>query len=327
MIISVCYHYVRPAFTQPHPGIFGITPEEFRRQLELLAKAGTFVSQADIRRYAAGEAGLPDRGWLVTFDDGLREHADHALPILDDMGIPAIFFVNTKPLEEEDFVLVHMTHLLRSNVSPATLERAVREVAGERGLALGDADPVRAARQYRYDAAEVAELKYLLNFVLPEESRDAVIRICFERLMDVDAAALSREFYMDRGQLRMLAERDMLGTHTHSHHALGRLPPEAVRTEIDRSVDLLAAWTGVRVDGLGYPYGSLEACPQFVGEVAREAGIRFAFTMERAAIDPASDAIFLPRCAPNDLPGGKQERWSIDGVFDEMPRSQWYVTQ
>lgn len=324
MIIGIGYHYVRPNFELPHPGIFGLTPGEFKAQLELLGRHGEFVGQDELRRALADGAGLPERAWLVSFDDGLREQYEHALPVLDDLGIPAVFFVNTLPLAEQRPVLVHMTHLLRANVSPAVLKNAIEEVARKLGLSWHEVDSARAAQQYVYDTGEVAELKYLLNFALPMADRERVVEQCFDRLLGWDRTEVSATLYMDREQLRELAVRDMLGSHSHSHRPLGTLEEADLRREISLSLDYLEDCTGVRVDSLGYPYGSRTACTPVVGRVAEQLGIRLGFTMERAGIDNRTLPMFLPRCAPNDLPGGNASRWTGERIFEEIPSSGWY---
>lgn len=44
-----------------------------------------------------------------------------------------------------------------------------------------------------------------------------------------------------------------LGSHTHTHALLDRIPPAAVRDELDRSIDLLGERVGVRADHFAYP--------------------------------------------------------------------------
>lgn len=327
MLIGIGYHYVRPSFDLPHPGIFGLTTAEFKAQLELLGRHGEFVGLGLLRRALAGEASLPERAWLVSFDDGLREQFEHALPVLDELRIPAVFFANTLPLAEKRPLLVHMTHLLRANVAPATLKNVIGEVATELGISLQEVDSARAVHQYGYDTREAAELKYLLNFLLPVTDRDRVVEQCFDQLLGWDRAEVSAALYMDCEQLMELAARDFLGSHTHSHRPLGTLEEAEIRREIGRSLDYLEAWTGVRVDSLGYPYGSRETCTPAVGRLAAELGIRLGFTMERAAIDDYSQPLFLPRCAPNDLPGGNATRWPADRVFEDIPLSVWYSNE
>src|SRR5205807_2449139 len=96
-LIAVNYHYVRPQYAQSFPGIHGITPAILETQLQLLGRVGEFVGASRIWDAVRGDAPLPPRALLVTFDDGLREQVDNALPILDRLGIPAVYFVNTCP--------------------------------------------------------------------------------------------------------------------------------------------------------------------------------------------------------------------------------------
>jgi peptidoglycan/xylan/chitin deacetylase (PgdA/CDA1 family) len=325
MLIGISFHYVRPSFESPFPGIFGLTPDAMRAQLELLGRFGVFVGQDDLRRTLAGEACLPENGWIVTFDDGLREQYEHALPVLDAMGIPAVFFANTLPLAERRLALVHMTHLLRSQVAPVVLGEAIVDIAGKLGIPLGEVDGERAVTQYRYDTTEMAQLKYLLNFALPVKDRERVVDACFDRLLGWNREQVCQEFYMGREQLKVLASRDMLGSHSHSHRPLGTLDAAQIRREISVSLDYLEEWTGVRVDSLAYPYGSREACSHQVGEIAASLNIAMGFTMERAGIDSNSSKLFLPRCAPNDLPGGRLPCWPDAEVFGRIPASSWYL--
>ena len=323
MIIGVGYHYVRPRFDAPFPGIVGLTTDAFRAQIELLGRHGEFISQADLRRAVTGGS-LPKRGWLITFDDGLREQVTHALPVLDALGVPAVFFANTAPVADRRPAIVHLTHVLRSNVAPAVLLSALEAAADSLGITLGHVNRESAATQYRYDSQEVAELKYLLNFVIAEHDRDRLVNSCFDRLLGWDRADLCASLYMSKDQLRELAMRDQLGTHTHGHLMLGGLDAAAMGNEILLSLDHLEQWTGVRPDSIAYPYGSRQACTLEAGRIAAQAGLRMGFTMERAGINPHAAPMFLPRCAPNDLPGGSAPLWPAERVSEEIPESTWY---
>lgn len=324
MIIGVGYHYVRPAFKYAYAGIAGLTTAEFRSQLEILGRQGEFISQGDLRRAFYEQRELPKRAWLITFDDGLKEQFEHALPILDELDIPAIFFVSTMPLSEKRPLSVHLTHLLRANVAPRELRAAIQDAAFEFGITIEEVDSSLAARQYRYDTLETAQLKYLLNFSLSAADTDRVVNRCFDRLLGGDRAETAASLYMEREHLRELAARDMLGSHTHSHRPLGILTESEINREIVRSCRYLESWTGRQVDSLSYPYGSRHACSLAAGQIAGEAGIRLGFTMERTGIDTKALPLFLPRCAPNDLPGGSTACWTAERIFKEISSSSWY---
>jgi peptidoglycan/xylan/chitin deacetylase (PgdA/CDA1 family) len=58
------------------------------------------ISLDEWRRARAGEGRLPARPVLFTFDEGYRPIFTHAAPILRELGIPAVIFVWSDPVEE-----------------------------------------------------------------------------------------------------------------------------------------------------------------------------------------------------------------------------------
>ena len=75
---------------------YGVRPEDFRHQIALLQRAGyQFVSAAEVVHFVRGAGGLPRRPVLLTFDDCYVSLLEHALPVLEDLGIPAVAFAVT----------------------------------------------------------------------------------------------------------------------------------------------------------------------------------------------------------------------------------------
>ncbi|MFN8635096.1 MAG: polysaccharide deacetylase family protein [Chloroflexota bacterium] len=81
----LCYH----AVGQPLWGVNNITPERFRRHLDLALAAGyRFVPASELAR----TGGAPNE-LAITFDDGLKSVLTTAAPILADYGVPWSLFV------------------------------------------------------------------------------------------------------------------------------------------------------------------------------------------------------------------------------------------
>jgi peptidoglycan/xylan/chitin deacetylase (PgdA/CDA1 family) len=324
-LVVVNFHYVRTRYDEPYPGIHGITPAQLDAQLSVLGDAGTFVSAADVRDAARGRRELPDRAVLVTFDDGLREQFENALPVLDRLGVPALFFVNTAPIAHETVSAVHRIHLLRAHVAPPRFVEMLHAHAERRGVSLAvGSDDAKATAQYRYDSPDVARLKFLLNFQLDPRERDALVADCFAERFASDERVLSQRLYMDVGQLRALAQRGMLGTHGHEHLPLGMLDAETLRGCVRSSVRALGSWTGERPFALSYPYGSLPACSWSAGEIAAEEGIELAFTMERAGNFGFERPMHLARFDCNDVPGGKHCSLAPAAFFEVVAPARWH---
>lgn len=324
MLIAANFHYIRPRFEYPYDGIHGVTTDQFRAQLELLAGQGPFVSAADVRAAVQGDRPLPERCWLVTLDDGLKEQHEHAWPILRRLGIPAIFYVTTDPIANRRVTSVHKIHLLRATVAPQKVLEALVQHARRLGIGLEPVDAATAARQYPYDRPEAARLKYLLNFALAFADRDRLVEACVDELLGWNEGEVSARLYMSESEVRDLAAAGCVGTHAHEHLPLGLLPEAEVTRQIRTSVELIERWSGHRPYTLSYPYGSLEACSAPAAEAARKQGMEFAITMERAGNGRLDRPLFLARCACNDLPGGSSPRWELERIFQDVPSSAWH---
>jgi peptidoglycan/xylan/chitin deacetylase (PgdA/CDA1 family) len=93
------YHHVCPAAAVPQQQTplegwqYCIDPGDFRRQLLLFKREGwAFVSLADYLQQLTDRP-LTARIASVTFDDGWRDNWDYAVPVLQELQIPATIFV------------------------------------------------------------------------------------------------------------------------------------------------------------------------------------------------------------------------------------------
>jgi peptidoglycan/xylan/chitin deacetylase (PgdA/CDA1 family) len=88
------YHKVaEPPAASRHPQLH-VAPAQFERQLALLRAMGrTAVPLSRYAAYRRGEAALPPRPVVITFDDGYRDNHHAALPILQRFGYTATVFL------------------------------------------------------------------------------------------------------------------------------------------------------------------------------------------------------------------------------------------
>ena len=69
--------------------------KQFETDLDFLQKYYCPVSLLDLVETLRGNALLPEKSFLLTFDDGYREIAEVVAPILIKRSIPAVFFLNS----------------------------------------------------------------------------------------------------------------------------------------------------------------------------------------------------------------------------------------
>jgi|GEM_PF-4653513 len=90
------YHEVAPG----GKGQYVVTPERLREDLSfLLAKGWRPLDYDTFAAWYRGEVQLTGRWFLLTFDDGYEMCARHALPVLQELNVPAVLFLTTGRLD------------------------------------------------------------------------------------------------------------------------------------------------------------------------------------------------------------------------------------
>lgn len=101
------YHQVHPGFDNAYT----VTPAQLESHVVMLLEEGyTFYTLEDVERLLAGEPGMPEKGVLLTFDDGYSSFYTDVMPIAWKYQIPVTCFVVTSFLEElNPLAQPHMT--------------------------------------------------------------------------------------------------------------------------------------------------------------------------------------------------------------------------
>lgn len=101
------YHSVR----EPVPGMsafdrqFEVTPDQFERQVSYLHERGFHtVSFGELADAFDGDADLPEKPVVISFDDGRETQFTNAVPILERFGYTATFFVFTNAIDRDGYL-------------------------------------------------------------------------------------------------------------------------------------------------------------------------------------------------------------------------------
>ncbi|RYE19442.1 MAG: hypothetical protein EOP51_19865, partial [Sphingobacteriales bacterium] len=260
MIFAVNYHYIRNSFEAPYPSIFGKTPEDFEKQLLEFKRIGSFASANDLHTAITKGTSLPEKTFLITFDDGLAEQYELAWPVLKKHSIPAVFFINTKVLETPVVLNVHRIHLVRSVVSPKDLSHQFKAALKDDAL-IQDTGEIRkrGVAHYLYDTPEVAELKYLMNFIVPPAELNNIMNDIFCDVFGKKEEEIHSRLYMNKEQVKELGEFGFIGSHGHDHLPMGLLTLEEQKMQAGKSKLILEQVIGAEINGFSYPYGSLDS--------------------------------------------------------------------
>jgi peptidoglycan/xylan/chitin deacetylase (PgdA/CDA1 family) len=289
-LLTLAYHRIGVSEGQPFDdGLYSATAAGFRAQLLYLRERFDMLSvDALLEASGHGRLALTRPSALITFDDGYRDNCEVAMPILRELGIPAVFFVAASYIDEP-----RLTWWDRVAYIVKRTTRAVLELDYPRRLVL---DLPAVGRN------EVARQILRAYKQTPSIDHPRFFEHLHERAeVTADVAALGRDLFMSWDQVRELKDAGMeIGGHTYTHPVLSRIPEKAQRDELSRAKERLEAESGGRVRMMAYPVGGRDAFDGVTKRLAREAGYRMAFSYYGGYNRPDYSDMFDLRRMPVD---------------------------
>lgn len=306
-LLVLTYHRIGDPSAHPfYDRVASATPEAFREELVALARARRVVALDEAVALAESGFATSEPLALVTFDDGYRDNAEAALPVLSSLGLPAAFFLTT------DFVgglrlpwWDHVAYVVNTTTVPV--------------LRLDWPEPLEVdlRRVPRAEAVMRVVTMYLNRDVSDEPRFRAGLEAAAES--GVDERRLARDLFMTWDQARSLVAAGMsVGSHTVSHRPLGRLSADEQRAELVDSKRLIESEVGREALALAYPYGWPGAYDDATARLARAAGYRAAFSSVEGVNRPGDrDPFAAGRLGVGfaDAPVLHRARWALYGAF------------
>ncbi|MCE9575754.1 MAG: glycosyltransferase [Deltaproteobacteria bacterium] len=167
-LVVLAYHRVLPvaarddlARVHARRGLV-VSAGTFEAQLVEALRTRTIVSLDDVAAAHANARTLPRAPLLVTFDDGFRDFAEVAVPILARLGVPSVCFARTP--DADDLPTIAPLDLFYAAIAGATPPRVIDRAWREHLLRppIGaQLDEVRRAGDFRGEAAELRRQLYL----------------------------------------------------------------------------------------------------------------------------------------------------------------------
>ena len=297
-LLVVNYHYI--SNKKFRSGIYPVSKNFFINQINELSKTYQFVSQYDLAKWI--NEGISPKGnfCLITFDDGLKEQM-YAFNWLNNLGIPAVFYVPVKPLVEKKSLDVHKLHHIRTILDD---KKFLEVIEASFKIDFDESKTKSASKQYRYDNVIAQKLKYILNFEISSDDYQLLINDHFKKYFGLEEQFVE-SFYMNENDIISLAKKEMLGNHGYSHEPLSKMSLENMKIDIKKSSDYLSSITNKKMVSFSYPYGSSSAVNQTVADVIKDFDYSFALSMQRGFNLNFDNSFLLNRVDTNDAPAGK----------------------
>ena len=252
----VMYHYVRPRNYVRFPYLSALGPIGFRKQVAWLKERTHVVALSDLTLAVQGKC-CPRVHLALTFDDGLKEHAAVVAPVLFDLGLPATFFISSKPVLERTMLDVQKSQFVLATrlgrkrfleIGRHHYHAAEQDLKGRLDAAVAGS-PIHRA--------EIVHAKRLLQRELPQLLRSQILNDLFDTYVTSDQASFAEATYMSLADATVLRQAGFsIGGHGHSHEWLSAVSPEVHDQEILMASEFVASKVGVTEESsFAYPYG------------------------------------------------------------------------
>jgi len=328
-LLVVNYHYIDDAENgYKYPGIYPVSTERFRAQMEVLSKTFEFIGQKDLLDLIGKEKSLSGKKCLITFDDGLACQYKKALPILNEFKIPAIFFAVGMQYEAGKVLLAHKIQWCQAHISPPEFfnkiakqyEEITNQIFDFTAFKISDA---LIKKQYKFGDLEVSRLKFVLNHHLDNQICEQIIDPIFEELSGSQKDFLNN-FYLNEKQIKNLDGLNYLGIHGYSHKSFSYMGAADIKEDIGKCLRVLRRIAGnsAKLFSISYPRGGVPAIdlPSFVLSL-KNSGLKMGFTTKRGFNQNLREPFFISRFDANDIPGGKKPLFRLNGgnieIIDE----------
>ena len=277
-VLMVIYHYVDSKVpSELYQDLHALPKEKFVGQLEYLRSWHHPITPDEVFRCVREGQEFPPNRFMLTFDDGTKDHILTVAPILERHGLKGLFSVTGLPTERRKVPFVQKNQFVRAKLG----QEHIAEFFVKKcrvlfpGYAAQEVIQKAPIGNYKIGSGTYLKYKYATNRLIPFDICQAVIDALFREYVSNDEEEFVDRIFLSKEEIRIL--RDMghtIAAHTMSHRSLPALDESQQRWEIESSVQYLEYVLKDSIHWLGYPYGDFDKTSE---KVAQDVGVVIAY--------------------------------------------------
>lgn len=284
-VLTLYYHRINMLENDRHQVC--VSPENFRQQMQYLK------DHYILARFEDDWSLLDSDGVVITFDDGYLDNLQFALPILEELQVPAAVFVSTGTMKQsQELWWDELEYLIFEGSDIPAYFQLKDDVFGYQW----DTD----TWEYRKNC--YVSLHHLMKNFINVEKRE----VWLTQLWDwrgLKRRARKENLTVSEEECRELARSEMIsiGAHTMNHPSLAVLSRAEQEREIKASVDILSDVLGEQITLFSYPFGRYRIdYNEDSIEICRQCGIVKAASTDHLLWNPSADSCKIPRKVVRD---------------------------
>ena len=210
-----------------------------------LKKEGHPISMNDvIEHFHSGQA-FPPRSFAITFDDGFENNFSIAAEILEDLNIPAIFYITTDFVENNIMSWIDRIEYCLEEIPEGKLklpwnEKQIRFSSGEARISILEKIRYCVKKDKKINLDDLVEDIFQQCACEPVWHSDDVLdkKMTWQQVRELSANS-----------------KFIIGGHTHRHRIMSFLDSEQLQNEIDTRLQLLRTKGMTTIQHYSYPEG------------------------------------------------------------------------
>ncbi|MCG2777798.1 MAG: polysaccharide deacetylase family protein [Desulfobacterales bacterium] len=255
--------------------------KQFKDDIEFLLKNYTPIDLFDLLNFLKTGQSLPEKAFLLTFDDGFREMHDIVAPILLEKGVPASFFINSAFIDNKNLCYQHKTSILVEHLERTMslgLREKIKEVLLKNELEFNDIK------------SSILSIKY--------RQKDLVDEIA--QLIDIDFNdyLVRNKPYLTSDQIKKLIKDGFtIGAHSIDHPLYSSISLESQLHQTIESVKLIREKFCLDYGAFAFPHSDNNVSKKFFVELYNSGLVDISF----------GTGGMIKDCVPNNL-----QRFSLE---------------
>lgn len=292
-VLTLLYHRINNL--KYDKNLLAVTPENFYEQMLYLKKNYPIV------RFEQDWNDLDSDAVCITFDDGYMDNFVNALPILQELDIPATIFVATANINTcEEFWWDELERLLLDRQRSYNKEFALE-------------DNVFSCRWSTKTFQQRDELYNTLHWLMYNKIDVSKREAWMEQLREWSQAGKigrKQNYGLQTEGVNMDCPVLTIGAHTVNHPSLKNLSYQDQHYEISKSIRDLESLLERKIEVFSYPFGSKDDYDKTTIEICKNEQIR-----KVAANVPG---LWNSQCDEYQVPRNIVRNWSIDEYIQKI---------
>jgi peptidoglycan/xylan/chitin deacetylase (PgdA/CDA1 family) len=287
--LVLIYHRVTELENDPFQ--LAVTPDKFKTQIECLKRYKQVLSLQEFLNKIKRNDPLANCA-LITFDDGYLDNLHRAKPILENLKVPAVFFITAGMINQNrEFWWDELENIFFSanslpNCHPFYSRRKKF---------------LRALTESENRQAAFLELHQIFKY-MPRGKREKILNDLFN-LAGLDRNKVrSTHRIMNPDEIKTLSctSQFEIGSHSMCHDAFKSLSQLSLIHEIDESKKILELIIGKPVTSFCYPFGLKRDIKRRAIQCVMKSGYSCAFTNIPGTFFPQDNLFLIPRILVRD---------------------------